>query len=559
MMKAGVSMPTTKQNDVLIIHVWPEPSHDVGRALYPNCKPISDERESDVWEKLRNLTINPNVRRDIVIMTCSPDQKSDVAEVLHEFVKDKCAPGRLKTIKPLVRSGNIWSPRPKEEGITISLLSYNETTGTWEPDDPVTPITKKPADEIIPRTLASSFDAKFIEAAYRKGEIGALLIWHPRTAEDYGLDGDDLRHLSYLKEQGVRTPIYIFHDTIHPDKWGVEIEGDANRAHRKHGNWEDAFPALSDVDLTPQEVIVDDYLIKGNIHLISAPPESYKTMQLIELSSAVLEQRPVFDLLKVNARYPIMFLCADMSQEQFDFYAAPFNLRKHGGDFRVMKCGNGIPNITDPVLQKAVKGRILILDTMLDFAHIQKAFESGEWNTFMENLRFLMTAHGCIAVVMTAHTTRAEVKSDSDTINRAEYFKDSVTFHGKTDIGFGCKVLKGTSQVKIERIKGRGFKKTYFSFTITVCDEEGNSNLDRGRFPVCTRPEDMTELTEQRKSQGGRKPDPEKQQKLDFLRSITGSSQERTDLMNKKFNSNHESGTVRKWLKESGDFDSEVN
>ena len=180
-----------------------------------------------------------------------------------------------------------------------------------------------------------------------------------------------------------------------------------------------------------------------------------------------------------------MFLSADMSQEQFDFYAAPFNLRKHGGDFPVMKCGNCIPNITDPVLQKAVKGRILILDTMLDFAHIQKAFESGEWNTFMENLRFLMTAHGCIAVVMTAHTTRAEVKSDSDTINKAEHFKDSVTFHGKTDIGFGCKALKGTSQVKVERTKGRGFKKTYFSFTIAVCDEEGNSNLDGGRFPVC--------------------------------------------------------------------------
>jgi len=156
-----------------------------------------------------------------------------------------------------------------------------------------------------------------------------------------------------------------------------------------------------------------------------------------------------------------------------------------------------------PVLQKAVKGRILIMDTMLDFAQIQKAFESGEWTQFMKDCRALMGVHGCIAVIMTAHTTRAEVRSDSDNINKAEYFKDSVTFHGKTDIGFGCKILKDTSQIKWERIKGRGFKYRNFSFTVAVYDEDGNSNLDRGRFPVSTKPEDMKALKE---SRAGRKP-----------------------------------------------------
>jgi len=332
------------------------------------------------------------------------------------------------------------------------------------------------------------------------------------------------------------------------DKYGVERQGGAR-------SWENEFPALADVKREHQEIIVDNMLIKGNVHVVARPPEAFKTMGFIELSSALLDERPVFDLLKVNHRYPILFLCADMSPAQLDEWAAPFNLRKHGADFRVMKGNGGIPNLTNSALQQAAQGRILILDTMLDFAKIQKAFESGEWNMFMENLRALMTTHGCIAVVMTAHSTRAEVKSDSDNINKAEYFKDSVTFHGKTDIGFGCKVLKGTTQIKWERIKSRGFKYGKFSFTVAVYDEEGNSNLDRGRFPVCTRPEDMKELTEQRKAQGGRKPDPEKQRKLDFLHSVTGSLQEKTDLMNEKFSSKHEKGTVRKWLKES-EFDS---
>ncbi len=47
----------------------------------------------------------------------------------------------------------------------------------------------------------------------------------------------------------------------------------------------------------------------------------------------------------------------------------------------------------------------------------------------------------------------------------------SVKFHGKVDIGFGCKVLKDTSQVKWERIKGRGFKYNKFNFTVAVYDE----------------------------------------------------------------------------------------
>jgi hypothetical protein len=193
---------------------------------------------------------------------------------------------------------------------------------------------------------------------------------------------------------------------------------------------------------------------------------------------------------------------------------------------------------------------------MLDFAKIQKAFESGEWNVFMENLRDLMKVHGCVAVVMTAHATRAEVKSDSDNINKAEYFKDSVTFHGKVDVGFGCKVLKGTSQVKWERIKGRGFKYGKFSFTVAVYDEDGNSNLDRGRFPVCTLPEDMKQLAEERKAQSGRKPSPEKQEKLDFLRALKGSSQEKADKLNERFNSQHDRNTVRRWEREI-EFDSD--
>jgi hypothetical protein len=374
------------------------------------------------------------------------------------------------------------------------------------------------------------------EAVTGDSPISAVLIMEPN------LDEGDLDYLQDLRAACPHVDVYIFHRWDGAN-YGVEITGDVD-------NWESEFPALADVKQENQEVIVDDMMIKGNVHVVSGPPEAFKTMGLIELSSALLDERPVFDLLKVNRRYPILFLCADMSPVQLDEWAAPFNLRKHGTDFRVMKGNSGVPNITDPVLQKAVQGRILILDTMLDFARIQKAFESGEWNVFMQNLRELITVHGCVAVLMTAHATRAEVKSDSDNINAAQYFKDSVTFHGKVDIGFGCKVLKDTSQVKWERIKGRGFKYNKLSFTVAVYDEEGNSNLDKGRFPVCTRPEGMKQLTKERKGQNGRKPNFDRQQKIEFAKNIDGSLQNKADAVNNKFGSNHDRSTISKWLKE---------
>jgi hypothetical protein len=319
-------------------------------------------------------------------------------------------------------------------------------------------------------------------------------------------------------------------------------------------NWEDEFPALSEYEFEPPQVIVDDLLIKGNIHVAAGRFEAFKTMALIELFSAILDQRPAFDYFTVRNRYPVLFLCADMSPELFHEYAAPFNLSKHGSDFRVKKANGGIPDITDPVLQKAVGGRILVLDTMLDFAKIQKAFESGEWITFMQNLRDLMTVHGCIAIVMTAHATKAGAKSSS--IDPSEYLKDSVTFGGKIDVGYAFSKLDGTSQVFVERIKSRGFKKA-LSFTISVNGVDGESNLDRGRFPVYLKPGEAGKKQDH-VAKAGPKADPDLQTKIDLARITTGSLQDKADAVNRKFGTNHDRSTISRWLKKpSLNFDEE--
>jgi hypothetical protein len=284
------------------------------------------------------------------------------------------------------------------------------------------------------------------------------------------------------------------------------------------------FPALSDCEYPdPPKEIVKELLRRSCIHVWAGMFESYKTMAAIELCDALLSERPVFDEFQVMERHPCLYLCVDMSGELFDEYAKPFNLRKHGKDFRVKKPkGDVIHAIDSPVLQFAVKGRILLLDTMLDYANIREAFQSAEWITFFQKLRALIEVHGCVAIVMLAHPTKTGAKSTS--IQPAEYLKDSVTFGGKIDVGLAFSKIENSDEVFLQRIKGRGWKQRNHRFTITTRDDSGESWLDRGRFPVCVSPEECGSLGERVEGsrKGGRPANPRKEEKKEFLKKFPG-------------------------------------
>jgi hypothetical protein len=276
-------------------------------------------------------------------------------------------------------------------------------------------------------------------------------------------------------------------------------------------NWEEAFPRVGDCELPKPEVIVDELLLKGCIHVWAGMFESYKTMATIELCAAILDNRPAFDHFTVRKQYPIVYLCPDMSPELFQEYVRPFGLMENK-DFRWQKPTSEVfYSIDSPVLQRAVEGRILVLDTMLDYAQIQKAFESGEWIAFFKKLRGLINVNGCAAIVMLVHPTKTGARSN--TIDPSEYLKDSVTFGGKIDVGLASSKLDKTSQVFVQRIKGRGFKKQQFSFTIAYLDDDGNSHLDHGRFPVYLKPGEAGRKEDHvQKDKGGARPNPKEKE-----------------------------------------------
>src|SRR2546427_2090444 len=62
--RAALNMPEehTTNRPVGITHIWPH-----SKLVNPEAQPFSDEREADVWDELRDLTFDEDVRGQICV------------------------------------------------------------------------------------------------------------------------------------------------------------------------------------------------------------------------------------------------------------------------------------------------------------------------------------------------------------------------------------------------------------------------------------------------------------------------------------------------------------
>jgi AAA domain len=467
-----------------ITHVHPRAGAPWCEDQTPFGGPLT---EVEVWKEIRTATM-----RDEGVLFPETHQFA-AAEFMEELEKGRFDRELVKflSLDPIEKTIHIPARGPIKSELVRA--SDGKVVGTHEvPEQPAT--TKKITVERY-LDFSNTRNANLI-AASANGTIRHVVIWEPLV------DGGDLDYLHELKNVNV----VVFHQVS--EKCGVVVEGDVDP-----DDWEAEFPVMGECDLPAPEVIVDDLLIKGGVHVWAGRFESYKTMAAIELSAAILTNRKVFEHFNVRHQYPILYLSPDMGPELFQDYAKPFGLMQHA-EFRWQRPGGETLHMVDsPVMGRAAKGRILILDTMLDFAKIKEAFQSGEWVEFFTKLRRLMNVCGCVAIVMLVHPTKTGAKSNA--IDPSEYLKDSVTFGGKIDIGFAFSKLENTSQVFVERIKQRGFKKP-LSFTIAVNNDDGDSNLDRGCFPVYLKPGEAGKK-EDHVPTSGRKPNPKKDEQTQLV------------------------------------------
>lgn len=289
-------------------------------------------------------------------------------------------------------------------------------------------------------------------------------------------------------------------------------------------DWKKEFTPLTEWELPDTVEIVQDMIIEGGITCFAGLFESYKSMAAFELSAAILQERPAFDYFTVYRHCEILFLCPDMPPGLFKKYASCFGLHNDPQFRAISPVSDIFAGIDHPSLQAAVRGRILILDTMLDYARIKDAFRSDEWVVFFQKLRELIRVYGCIAIVLITHPTKAGARNSE--IDPTEFLKDSVTFGGKLDIGFAFrKPDRKLGKLFVERIKGRPFEGKSLTFTVASHDDNGQSYISRGRFPIYDKPEAAGELRDHlQNNRSGRKSNltPEIHEQIDgFLRTAT--------------------------------------
>ena len=309
-------------------------------------------------------------------------------------------------------------------------------------------------------------------------------------------------------------------------------------------------------DLPELKPLVEGFFLWDCVHCFAGLFESFKTMAALELMSAIREKRKAFDYFEVClAGDPpeILYLCPDMPHSLFRKYVKNFGIYGDPG-FRALdpKC-DIIVAIDGEALQREVKGKLLVLDTMLDFARIKDANKSDEWVEFFQKLRRLISVHGCRGILLVTHPTKAGARNT--VIDPTEFLKDSVTFGGKLDVGYAFRAVDESSKVFVQRIKGRGFERR-IQFTISPVNAEGQSTLDEGRFPVVNPPDDCGDLREHLPSarKGGNPGDPDREQKKKFLRGLLSQNlgiEQMRKALNEKFpGKQHSASTVKAWVRD---------
>jgi hypothetical protein len=394
--------------------------------------------------------------------------------------------------------------------------------------------------EEVPFDLHSRADLRKVIASLKesKGRDNAFVVF--LSAED---PSDKPFDLSMLFQQAPGLAVYIFHLPT-DDKCGVFEGGDGAA-----GN---LLIALCDMKVDPVEVIVEDILIKGCTVVVAGLPGQNKSLFCMELAAAVINKRKVSDHFEVHASYPFIWACRDMDPSLQMMWGAQFGLadEKMRGMFKVIDPGCDVLwAIDSPAFTCLVRDHILILDTMWDFANIEKSSESGEWVAFFQKLHRLMTHFGCIAVILLVHPTKAGAEASATSLSA--WLKDSITFAGKADLAFAFSARPGTSQTLVERIKHRGFKEKNFSFTITTHSEEGENYIDTGRFPVYEKPGEAGSKADYAPKRGA-KGDPERDKYIKWLmtqeRVVEGVAL-KAERLNQHFKTKHPIATVKTWLR----------
>ncbi len=316
--------------------------------------------------------------------------------------------------------------------------------------------------------------------------------------------------------------------------------------------WDTQSEVENEKDLPP---VITGISHEGESTWIGALPKVGKTWVLLCILLALLTGEPLFgdERLKVPRKAKrCIYLCPEATRSSIKKRLTMLGLIKHlydpitnpdGGLFlQTLSKGRKIA-LTDPVLLELAKGADIFVDTAVRYLEGDENAVK-DVRVLTENILNLL-AVGARSVWVAHHAPKGF--ENASTMTLQNMFRGSGEFGAALTNAYGlCTEDEATTKIRLHCICGRDLDEPIADMIL-----QGRPYLyDTGNFKVV----DADAAPRKAGSPG----DPDKQQKLDFLRTLSGSNQEKADQLNRKFGSKHDRSTISKWVKEFAPFDDEV-
>lgn len=484
----------------------------------PTQKPISDEREGDVWYELRELTFEDEPGC-IFVATHELEKDSDDG-FKSIFEKEDTVTGRLrfpanlKITRELVKEGKT---RIKEEAVPWNLG------------------IRECADEVIARcSFRRNADVE---------PLLALVLWQP----------EEPTHLKYL-DKVVKAcpdlPIYIFHG-YHIDKYGVERESNPIGSL-----WDTQSEMTDEKEL---QAVIEHIANQGESTWIFAPPKHGKTWVMLCIAKALLTGQALFDVPNLRVSHPskrVIYLCPEASRTSLRKRLRMLGLMGHVFDsitnpegrlyIRSLSKGPKL-NLDNTELLTLANGADIFIDTAIRYLEGNEN-DAGDVKQMTEKSLNLLSA-GARSMWVAHHSGKQFASATEMTLENCSRGSTEFTAALTNAIGM-CQLDKDKNLIHFHFIDGRDMDEP-----ATDMHLQGRPYLSQiGNFQVT----ENVERFKGRNNKPGPRTDPDRQAKIDFAKSLDGSLQVKADAVNEKFGSKHSKSTVSEWLKE-GEFDREVN
>src|SRR6266849_10531791 len=175
--------------NVGVTHVWPH-----SKLVNAEAQPFSNERDAEVWDELRDLTFDEDVRGKVfVALHSSLNHDAYAGDFKREIEKDDVVNNRVTFYRPREVEFNVHRPatpehtfqpfRSVDEEFRLGAEGWEEVPDTSAPIViSATQAHDAKEKRVIPFHLGSKQDAENVIKQHRNHEICALVLWFPDEA-----------------------------------------------------------------------------------------------------------------------------------------------------------------------------------------------------------------------------------------------------------------------------------------------------------------------------------------------------------------------------------------